>query len=1110
MITISPAKFILRLRRSFHLRKEVQIRVLVALFLLFILSLSFWNSETIRLKLVSPDDEVSWVLTSTNPLKLYPIDTVVLDESHTITYTVGSSSKLASLNLPKLLESLLVQKRIPEQVFPLIEGELRANLHDEKWISSHWFQLEASKIWLQSEEVYFVTYLLLYVPEGSTIPERKEKKPLVSFIYVEFHSDTGSLLKDYTYNGLQYPTILPLKSYNLSDEKIKSHGPFNLKLLYTSTESGAQQPIIVFNSYASGSSKLFWIEPGKNDLTWEPKTFNLKVSNAVAYNNWIPFFDRNDPNYSYDTHISFVYHMSVDDIIKCSLDNGVCKVQSNGNLLVDGFPKFVDHTPLLSVKSLLPLSQVDFSKIKDVVLGFSNLVLEQCGCGAKMFRPTMVVYVKDNHNTMHIVQMSQMLDFNVEVANWNHLDQSSDHCNSISWMKAHSLETVDNQLKVMVTTSATIPFEITVVNIFKEISKGLSFLDNENWSPPDVETVIQSSQNYCKLVSKSNQDYAHQENTIADYDDNEANEEEPNDTDLDDIQLILYPNYIKNPEEHYKNNFLAFDSSKQKILQLGLQHHQEDMFNDFMFKSQPIHLYDTFTDLEDNITAERCSTTHKDFSVGYSEPVDMTGDFSDFISKYIHRDLTLSKDEIDYFFEYEGFLESRMEEMMKDKKSINKYWFCFGGASVYFEEFGIYLMLSRVIYAADTNKNKPTFSMTFLQVFNKDWKELNVEMVVPDAENPSGGFNRFRYPGFARIASYHDSSVSATKCYGPEDPRILIRKNHLGHEEPMIIFTQMQREITKAEGSEVSFKEYRTMFYTLPWEVQVGKNLVDPLLLKSNRNIYSKTVELNIYDQDTQKFKEKRAKEKNWTPFFSPQDRTASNGIDTSVYFVYLWEYLHILKCEIPYGQVSISKCITAFHNKPQKDFVGSFRGGTQLISANDLISNLPKPYNELKQEYWIGFARSHIGSCGCGLVMYRPQVAIISRSADGLEFQISHVSSFLGFEMEILPYSSQVCKGPNVFLPNGLSRWQTKSANGKIDDVVTLFYTLSDQVQGRFLIRGLLSELLRMNAFEWKGRLSTLDGRLTDPYYVLSHIKCSEIESREFCRAYGLEHPNV
>ena len=46
-------------------------------------------------------------------------------------------------------------------------------------------------------------------------------------------------------------------------------------------------------------------------------------------------------------------------------------------------------------------------------------------------------------------------------------------------------------------------------------------------------------------------------------------------------------------------------------------------------------------------------------------------------------------------------------------------------------------MVSRIIYT-EKDQGLPKFSLAYLQVFDRNWKELdNVELIVPDPENIS-------------------------------------------------------------------------------------------------------------------------------------------------------------------------------------------------------------------------------------------------------------------------------------------------------------------------------------------------------------------------------------
>lgn len=474
---------------------------------------------------------------------------------------------------------------------------------------------------------------------------------------------------------------------------------------------------------------------------------------------------------------------------------------------------------------------------------------------------------------------------------------------------------------------------------------------------------------------------------------------------------------------------------------------------------------------------------------------------------------------------------------------VEHYWYRLAGSSVYLEDYGVHFMISRILYSPKGARNQPIISLTYAQIFDEEWNELtNTKLVLPDNEN---GFKVMEFPSFLPIPFWFDVDNTEGKFYGPEDPRIMLVKNQHGHEEPLIVFNAYHRKMEHFDDDaddHLILKPgyYRSMFMCWPWQTQKGKENTDGLPSDDYKDsIYSKVVELHIRNA------ERRSKQKNWTPFVSLDGR-AADGFDTHVNFIYRWANLEVLKCEMATGQCSFTYRLNNRLSTSAK--VGPLRGGTQLINVKHLlgtqkgidVDSIIPPNREI----WLGFARAHLDKCGCGNVMYRPNMVILVKDKVGEKqlFRLSHVSSSISFDIPMIGWdlnnSKDLCHGTNVLIPNGISSWVLShigesGGHFTADDDMSLSLSISDFTVHKINIRGLLNHVFAMehdSLFLKPGEQdqSKIDNKrllipnpkiVNDPTKIDSHwligfnndnVVCAMSASRDFCAAYGLEQEKI
>ncbi|RLV89755.1 Beta-mannosyltransferase 6 [Spathaspora sp. JA1] len=452
------------------------------------------------------------------------------------------------------------------------------------------------------------------------------------------------------------------------------------------------------------------------------------------------------------------------------------------------------------------------------------------------------------------------------------------------------------------------------------------------------------------------------------------------------------------------------------------------------------------------------------------------------------------------------FFEGKIPSMLR-KNIVSKHFYKFAATSVWLKEYGLHLMVSRVLFSRKGIKWNPQLSLLYAETFNENWEPVN------DIQLNVSGNDTLTFPTFLPVPFYHNVHNLKGRWYGPEDARILLFKNEQGKEEPLVIFNAHHRKFSKkyleqmkdkqgdkdkldlpqlhprAKGkdNDENFTHYRSMFIAWPFQFETGKRATDDLPEAKYRNIrFNKARELVIEGRDRNKV------EKNWTPFIDPAERSP---YDSHINIVYDWENLQVLQCQLTnITSDSFSNCKVIF-NTPGKQKVGPIRGGTELIPISTVIPGT----SDTMIPTWIGFLRTHIRRCGCGREMYRPHLVVFHRN--GNNFRVSHISSSIGFDVPLISARNKdrLCtKGdPNILMPNGISTWEYDKETDT--DYLSLSLSRGDQENLILNIKNLgklVEEDLDCDN-EWSDK---------DSEWSLKMNSCVLKSSVEFCSAYGKE----
>ncbi|ODQ81271.1 glycosyltransferase family 91 protein [Babjeviella inositovora NRRL Y-12698] len=346
---------------------------------------------------------------------------------------------------------------------------------------------------------------------------------------------------------------------------------------------------------------------------------------------------------------------------------------------------------------------------------------------------------------------------------------------------------------------------------------------------------------------------------------------------------------------------------------------------------------------------------------------------------------------------------------------VSHHWFYFSGDSVWLQDYGVHFHVTRVFFSRDGIRSHPKFSVLYAQLYDADWREvkgmlqLQTSAPVKPKETFFLGLFRSFLPSqlYRRENEFLDGPLTSStnmkfpqilpipfrqnseSFLGPEDPRITLRKNPLGFEEPMIVFNMKSYEL----GNKRCLHTYFPFTETLT-----------PLLIQGYPPL---------------------GNQKNWVPFFDPTE-----AVNTHAQFLYNLNPLEVLNCDLATGACRFIQGSAAGNSvlKLNDLKLSKMRGGSTLWPIPDALQTKLSTGKRL----WVGFARAHLVNCGCGDSMYRPNLFVLQQNTFTGEYEVLANSEFLDFDVEITPWKNPpgedpVCEGVNVLIPNGISYWYVR-----------------------------------------------------------------------------------
>ncbi|CCG21507.1 Bmt8 beta-mannosyltransferase [Candida orthopsilosis Co 90-125] len=421
----------------------------------------------------------------------------------------------------------------------IILPELRLQL-DLDVVDKFWFRLAGSSVWLKDYGVHYMVSRIMYSPKGT------RNSPLVSLSYAQLYDENWNelvgtrLLVPRARNSpsseqhiLNFPQVVPIPFWQ--DPEINEdqyYGPEDPRLILIKNEGGYDEPLILYNSYNckmdtyddDEDEKLVTTQrcyramsacwPWQFDERKYSKTVELKLENyrLRTQKNWTPFTSHLDRQVDgYDSHIYFVFRWANLDILKCDLQ-GACTYDYRFNTSLS--PKnqvgpFRGGTQLINLNDLATVKDN-----KEVWAGFARAHINDCGCGSSMYRPNLVVIVKerkDSRNHYKVTHISSSLSFDMYVPGWDLL-YPENSClrssvlipNGISqWVtdKDSTGAIVEDYLTLTLSVSDYTVHRVNVKGLLKELIKwgvlDYDVMANTHHSNDNLVCALQSSFEFC-------------------------------------------------------------------------------------------------------------------------------------------------------------------------------------------------------------------------------------------------------------------------------------------------------------------------------------------------------------------------------------------------------------------------------------------------------------------------------------------------------------------------------------------------------------------------------------------------------------------------------------
>ncbi|CDK25903.1 unnamed protein product [Kuraishia capsulata CBS 1993] len=405
---------------------------------------------------------------------------------------------------------------------------------------------------------------------------------------------------------------------------------------------------------------------------------------------------------------------------------------------------------------------------------------------------------------------------------------------------------------------------------------------------------------------------------------------------------------------------------------------------------------------------------------------------------------------------------------------VNLRWARFSGASVWLADYNVHLLVSRVMYAKDGVFGTPTASFIRAQVYDRNWNELmNYSLKLVDSKGEV--YKQITFPTLFDVGFNPETDRDMA---GAEDPKIALRVNSDGKEEPVIFFNMFNGKIAgrRAYHAYLPFSKH---------DYLVGFSVPD--------------------------VPQKEA-DKDWVPFFA-RDVGDSGEITGFVYFIYQFNPLTVIKCSMDYGE-----CHVAFQHDSEKypsSIDSHITMGSNLILLPQGVPTAEfGAYGAKKRDVWVGFSNLKLYNCGCGDATFRPSLFVLI--LDGDNFRIEFGTTSVDFGLTVAPIHSEnvaSCQADDksILTVGSVGSWDVTSYDKEThlyEDYMSIVLTEADRQISVVRLTGVLNYILGSRRLEHKSK------RVAERLYADEHVQrsirvqqCALYSAKDYCTEYAAKH---
>ncbi|CCH58911.1 hypothetical protein TBLA_0B00680 [Henningerozyma blattae CBS 6284] len=349
-----------------------------------------------------------------------------------------------------------------------VQQENEKDKTDIEIVKRSWYRFGSSSVWMESEQCYVTVTRLMYCKggnkaypdisliraqtfdknwkeiKGKRIPKVDVKLPKdiekqIEELENEYDLNHKSCDK-YMNSPAQYGACVVEKNKVNLENKKRAQSlidqyfvtyptvykfPIVAHRIYTGPEDprivlrkfgNQEEPVVVFNMDTIKDRKMHAFLPHR---ALHPLVELNFPGMKGMQKNWAPFFLDSDFDSSELSrgYIHFVHNYNPLEILLCSLNDGNCeKVFTKQTLGLTGKNEYGGirgGTQFVQLPSVI--TRING---KTILVGFSKLHINNCGCGSRFYRPMLNIIVEEK-GIFHQELIVPSMDFNIEVLDWS-------------------------------------------------------------------------------------------------------------------------------------------------------------------------------------------------------------------------------------------------------------------------------------------------------------------------------------------------------------------------------------------------------------------------------------------------------------------------------------------------------------------------------------------------------------------------------------------------------------------------------------------------------------------------------------------------------------------